>query len=431
MEECLAIKPDLIFLWDEAWFGYARFTPYLRRRTAMGAAAALREQFADPAYRERYQEFKAAAGNLNPKNAKLLDLQWLPDPDQARVRVYETNSVHKSMSCLRQGSVVVVADQDFSTVEEAFHEAFFTHTSTSPNLQILATLDTARRQMELEGYGLVNRAIQLSIELRREVNTHPLISKYFKALTPAELIPAKYRQSGYADYSPGSWAKAVVALDHDEFFLDPTRVTLLCGRAGFDGTEFKGILAANHDIQINKTSRNSVLVQININNTRSDLAHIIKALADISRAIERRLANGGKPARIVFDARVKSLMEDVPDLPNFSKFHDAFRDQVRSATPEGHMREAYYLAYDAANCEHLKLAGKEVDQRLARGPELVSANFVIPYPPGFPIMVPGQVITKEIITFMRKLDVKEIHGYDASLGLKLLKPSALKQRKPR
>ena len=38
MEECLAIKPDLIFLWDEAWFGFARFTPYYRRRTAMGAA---------------------------------------------------------------------------------------------------------------------------------------------------------------------------------------------------------------------------------------------------------------------------------------------------------------------------------------------------------------------------------------------------------
>ena len=38
MEECLAIKPDLIFLWDEAWFGFARFSPLYRPRTAMGAA---------------------------------------------------------------------------------------------------------------------------------------------------------------------------------------------------------------------------------------------------------------------------------------------------------------------------------------------------------------------------------------------------------
>jgi hypothetical protein len=36
MEECLAIKPDLIFLWDEAWFGFARWSPFLRPRTAMG-----------------------------------------------------------------------------------------------------------------------------------------------------------------------------------------------------------------------------------------------------------------------------------------------------------------------------------------------------------------------------------------------------------
>jgi len=39
--------------------------------------------------------------------------------------------------------------------------------------------------------------------------------------------------------------------------------------------------------------------------------------------------------------------------------------------------------------------------------------------------VPGQVITQETITFMRKLDVKEIHGYNASLGLELLSPKAL------
>jgi arginine decarboxylase len=50
---------------------------------------------------------------------------------------------------------------------------------------------------------------------------------------------------------------------------------------------------------------------------------------------------------------------------------------------------------------------------------------VIPYPPGFPIMVPGQVITQETIDFMRKLDVKEIHGYDAKEGLKLVRAEAL------
>src|SRR5437773_5801157 len=74
------------------------------------------------------------------------------------------------MSCLRQGSMVLVKDPDFHAVEEQFHEAVFTHASTSPNLQIIASLDIARRQMELEGYELVNRAIQLALDVRREVN---------------------------------------------------------------------------------------------------------------------------------------------------------------------------------------------------------------------------------------------------------------------
>ena len=80
-------------------------------------------------------------------------------------------------------------------------------------------------------------------------------------------IPAEYRQSGMADYGADGWTMSdtIRALDEDEFFLDPTRVTLLCGNAGFDGTRFKALLSNDYDIQINKTSRNSVLVQININ----------------------------------------------------------------------------------------------------------------------------------------------------------------------
>jgi len=120
---------------------------------------------------------------------------------------------------------------------------------------------------------------------------------------------------------------------------------------------------------------------------------------------------------------VKSLTHDVPDLPNFSCFHNSFREDASSRTSEGDMRTAFFGAYREEQCEHVKLSSPEIDKRIKSGPELVSANFVIPYPPGFPIMVPGQVINGETIEFMRKLDVKEIHGYNATLGLKLLKAS--------
>ena len=430
MEECLAIKPDLIFLWDEAWFGFARFTPFYRRRTAMGAAAALEKKFQDPAYRAAYQEQVKQLGK-DPSREVLLKTRLLANPDKVHLRVYQTNSTHKSMSCLRQGSMVLVRDQDYHTVEEQFHEAVFTHASTSPNLQIIASIDVARRQMELEGYELVNRAIQLALDLRREVNTHPLVSKYFRILGADEMIPAEFRNSGFVDYlTPGAnWSTAVKALREDEFALDVTRLTLVCGSAGFDGTQFKNMLAADYDIQLNKTSRNSVLLQTNINNTRSDIAHLLKVLVEISQKIEKRLAQGGKPEQEAFAARVKSLVHDVPDLPNFTYFSASFRENASSKTREGDIRTAFFGAYREDQCEHIKLMSPEIDKRLKNGPELVSANFVIPYPPGFPIMVPGQVIDAETIEFMRKLDVKEIHGFNASLGLKLLKPSFVESLK--
>jgi arginine decarboxylase len=59
--------------------------------------------------------------------------------------------------------------------------------------------------------------------------------------------------------------------------------------------------------------------------------------------------------------------------------------------------------------------------------ELVSTSFIIPYPPGFPILVPGQVISREILAFMRALDVSEIHGYRAELGLRVFTEEALKR----
>ena len=424
MEECLAIKPDLLFLWDEAWFGFARFSPFLRPRTGLGAAAAIEEWRDSPEALKAYEAQVAEIGEeLDPADASLLDRRLVPDPRKIRIRVYETDSVHKSMSALRQGSIVAVRDEDYSQHVSAFREAVFIHASTSPNAQIIASLDVARRQMELEGYELVMKAIEIALTIRREITEHPIISKYFSVLGADAMVPAEFRVSGFKDFfTPGStWLTAVKSVHEDEFFLDPTRMTVVCGTAGFDGTSFKGLLASKYNIQLNKTSRNSVLLQSNINNTRSDVALLIKVLLEISQGIEAHLAEGGESENAAFAAKVKSLMTDVPDLPNFSRFHDSYREDPNSITLEGDMRGAFFAAYDESGCEYIPLMDPKIDERLANGPEMVSANFVIPYPPGFPIMVPGQVIEADTIGFMRKLDVKEIHGYNGARGLKLLK----------
>src|SRR5699024_12677470 len=94
-----------------------------------------------------------ATGRPAPDEVRL-DEERLPPPD-ASIRVYATQSTHKTLTALRQGSMIHVFDQEFSFgAEEAFHEAYMTHTSTSPNYQILASLDLGRRQVEMEGFAL-------------------------------------------------------------------------------------------------------------------------------------------------------------------------------------------------------------------------------------------------------------------------------------
>ncbi|HET9649147.1 MAG TPA: amino acid decarboxylase, partial [Microlunatus sp.] len=131
MEEVLAIKPDICFLWDEAWYAFAVSVPWVRQRTAMVAAERLEDRLHDPAYAAEYARWKAVMAGV--PRSEWAHHRLLPDPERARIRVYATHSTHKSLSALRQASMIHVRDADFNRhTREAFGEAFLTHTSTSP-----------------------------------------------------------------------------------------------------------------------------------------------------------------------------------------------------------------------------------------------------------------------------------------------------------
>ena len=121
------------------------------------------------------------------------------------------------------------------------------------------------------------------------------------------------------------------------------------------------------------------------------------------------------------DRRVAALTGNPPPLPNFSHFADRFRHDLGS--PDGDLRAAYFLAYVPEACEYLP--PEELAARVSRGREVVSAMFVTPYPPGFPILVPGQVVTADILAFMSALDTREIHGYLPEFGYRVFTDTAL------
>ena len=427
MLECLAIKPDLVFLWDEAWFAFARCHPIYRQRTGMASAARLAETFGSglrppPCHlRRRHRLERRRTAAQRPAAAR---------PRRARVRVYATHSTHKTLTALRQGSMIHVWDQDFKDkVEESFHEAYMTHTSTSPNYQILASLDVGRRQVELEGYELIQRQLELAMSLREQVLHHPLLKRYFRFLRVSDMVPAPYRESGVDNYynDETGWDNLEAAWQTDEFALDPTRATLTIGATGMDGDTFKNKeLMDRYGIQINKTSRNTVLFMTNIGSTRSAIAYLIEVLVKIARDVDARVADMSSIERRIHERRVRSLTLEQPPLPDFSSFHFAFRGRSvegRAETRDGDIRSAFFLSYEDANCEYIGMV--EAGQAIAAGRELVSALFVIPYPPGFPILVPGQVISAEILQFMAALDVREIHGFRPELGFRIFSQAAL------
>ncbi|MGO9034142.1 hypothetical protein [Mycobacterium sp.] len=81
------------------------------------------------------------------------------------------------------------------------------------------------------------------------------------------------------------------------------------------------------------------------------------------------------------------------------------------------------MSYDDTNCEYL--FGEQIDEKLDAGVDIVSATYVTPYPPGFPVLVPGQVFSREILQFMRDLDTKEIHGYEPNFGYRVYTEKAI------
>lgn len=421
MQEVLAIKPDMIFLWDEAWFAFAGFTYNYKQRTGMFVAQKLHEKYNSSSYREEYE--------AHIKNLKKGEIPSLPDPDKVRIRVYATQSTHKTLSSFRQGSMIHVWDEDFrKKSQNTFLESYMTHTSTSPNYQMLASLDAGRRQVQFEGYELVEKSIEMAMLLRAKVNDHPRLNKYFDVLTVADFIPENYRESGLSEYynRQDGWNRMETAWETDEFVLDPTKITLHVGKTGVDGDTFKNkYLMDKFNIQINKTSRNTVLFMTNIGTTRGSVTYLTNALLKIADELDTEFLSLSVNETKLRQKRIDSLTKEFPPLPDFSYFHHSF--QAVPGVPGGDIREAFFLAYDEENYEYIQMS--QCLAAMESGRILVASSFIIPYPPGFPVLVPGQVVSEDIIRFLTALDVSEIHGYRPDLGLRIFRASVLNRQK--
>jgi len=288
---------------------------------------------------------------------------------------YATQSTHKVLSAFSQASMIHVNDPDFR--EHLFRENFNMHTSTSPQYGLIASLDVARKQAVMEGYKLLSRTLALARELREQINS----TGVFRSLELEDLLPEELR--------------------HDGIQLDPTKVTVDISGCGYTVDDLQKVLFERFNIQTEKSTFNTLTLLLTIGTTRSKVSRLYDALMRIAR--EKRA-----PRRLV----------RTPEIPAFTKLRYLPRD-------------AYYCGGELVPVFDDK---ERVNRALARR---ICADQVVPYPPGIPVLVPGQVITREIAEYLaallRSQKRMEMHGvvYEGYQPcVRVLKPAEMRGLHP-
>lgn len=254
---------------------------------------------------------------------------------------YATQSTHKVLSAFSQASMIHVNDPGFR--EHLFRENFNMHTSTSPQYTLIASLDVARKQAVMEGYKLLQRTLMLARELREQINS----TGVFRVLELEDLLPEEVRADGIR--------------------LDPTKVTVDVSGCGYTVDELQKELFDRYNIQIEKSTFNTITLLLTIGTTRSKVSRLYDALMRIAR--EKR-----SPRRLV----------RTPEIPAFTRLRYLPRD-------------AYYCGGELVPV----FDDREQVNKALRG--RVCADGIVPYPPGIPVLVPGQLITPAIADYLANL----------------------------
>jgi arginine/lysine/ornithine decarboxylase len=267
---------------------------------------------------------------------------------------YVTQSTHKMLSAFSQASMIHVCDPDFD--DHRFRENLNMHTSTSPQYAMIASLDVARKQMSMEGFLQLSRCIDIATRLRDGINK----TGAFRVLELADMLPDE--------------------LSADQVRLDPSKLSVDVTESGMTARQVQLELFDTYGIQVEKVTHNTLTVLVTLGSTQSKVLRLLSALQKLAAKRTSASASGSR---------------SVPSLPQLSAFH---------ALP----RDAYF-----GPAREISLVGDQqgLNEAVVGA---ISADLVVPYPPGIPVLIPGQEITESIARFLLNLyysnNGTEIHG---------------------
>jgi len=363
--------------WDEAWYGYARFNPIYRDRFGMRGDAA----------------------------------------DHKGPTVFATHSTHKLLAALSQASFLHVRDGRSPIPHARFNEAFMMHASTSPLYTIIASNDVTAAMMDGRGgLTLTNESIQEAVAFRQTMGRiHAHFGKakdwFFNTWNATEVsVPGSRKRVAFHEAppevltsDPNAWVMhpgddwhGFDSLPDDYCMLDPIKVSIVTPGVGRDGKlEKSGIPATlitayldRHGVQVEKTTDFTILFLFSFGITKGKWGTLVTALLDFKRDYDANLKleqaipklTAANPERYG-----KMGLRDLADemfaqLKSAKQTH--WMSQAFSTLPTPHVTPAAaYRELVLDNIEHVSL-----DDMANR----VLATSVVPYPPGIPMLMPGE-----------------------------------------
>ena len=328
--------------------------------------------------------------------------------------VYSTQSIHKLLAGISQASHVLVQDSQNNKLDRhLFNEAYLMHTSTSPQYSIIASCDVAAAMMEPPGgTALVEESILEALDFRRamrKVDDEYGKDWWFKVWGPDQLVEDGIgRAEDWIIKAEGRTAKwhGFGKLADGFNMLDPIKATIVTPGLDLNGLfDQQGIPASivtkflsEHGVIVEKTGLYSFFIMFTIGITKGRWNSVLTALQqfkddyDRNQHLWRVLPEFCQKHRTYERMGLKDLCQHVHSL--YAK-HDVARltteMYLSDLTPAMKPSDAY------AQIAHRNTERVPIDALEGR----ITTSLVTPYPPGIPLLIPGEVFNRKIIDYLK------------------------------
>src|SRR5471032_3238109 len=325
--------------------------------------------------------------------------------------VFATHSTHKLLAGISQASQIVVQDSENSTFDKhRFNEAYHMHTSTSPQYAIIASCDVAAAMMEPPGgTALVEESIAEALDFRRamrKVDDEYGDEWFFKVWGPEALAEEGIGDREEWVLKPNDRWHGFGALAEGFNMLDPIKATIITPGLDVDG-EFgeTGIPAAivtkylaEHGIIVEKTGLYSFFIMFTIGITKGRWNSMVTELQQFKDDYD----NNQPLWRVLSDFIALHPSYERMGLKDLcEQIHSVYRaNNIARLTTEMYLSsmEPAMKPSDAyAKLVHREIDRVPIDELEGR----VTSILLTPYPPGIPLLIPGERFNKTIVDYLR------------------------------